>query len=98
MSTILITGKLTFNSIDHFRKEANEIILNPDSKSITIDLISCDYIDSSGLGVLLLYYNRAKEKNKEFNILVKPKSFIEQALKISNFDKLFNITYVQPND
>ena len=69
------------NSLEH------ELDLNPAVKNIVINLSDVDYIDSSGLGVLLGRYKRVtREGGKMFIVGASP-----QVRKIVDMSGLFNI-------
>ena len=57
---------------------------------IKIDLEKLDYIDSTGLGVLISILKKLKTSNKEL-YLVNPKQNVEKIFNITGLDKIFNM-------
>ncbi len=52
--------------VDNFLAEALEIL----PKRLIVDLTSCSLLDSSGIGFLIAYHNKLKEKQPEARIAV----------------------------
>ena len=61
-----------------------------DVDSIDIDLSELDYVSSAGLRVLLVAAKAAKAKGGKVTLLA-PKPATLEVLKISGFDKIFDI-------
>ena len=84
--TISISGK--FNSLLHteFYKEFKS---HPNDHLFIIDLKDCDYIDSSGLGLLtsLSHYVGGNKKA----IIKNAKGMVKDVIKMMQFDKMFNL-------
>ncbi len=64
------------------------ILSQPDIAALVLDLSAVDYIDSSGLGALLLSHRQLKEYDIPV-ILVGLQDMITKLLKISYIDHLF---------
>ncbi|WP_027399617.1 STAS domain-containing protein [Anaerovorax odorimutans] len=64
-------------------EEAYEI----NQSNIELDLTDLNYIDSTGLGVMIGAYGKMKENNKSI-ILLNPKDNIKKLLSITNLDKV----------
>ena len=87
--TISITGDIEMMSIKNFKNELLEIGQNED-KEIGLDLSNVNYIDSSGIGVLISLHKLQKNKGKNLKILkVSPK--VLNVLKLSSLADLFNL-------
>ena len=86
---IIVNGDIEMMTIKNFKQKLFEIGQNVD-KDIEIDLSNVDYIDSSGVGVLisLLKLQKKKGKNLEIN-RVSPK--VLNVLKLSSLSDVFNI-------
>lgn len=69
--------KETLNNV--FEKKEQEIVL---------DFKQLDYIDSTGLGIIIGAYGRMKESGKRINI-INPKANIQKLLTITGLDKIF---------
>lgn len=63
---------------------------NIETKEIIVDMKNVKQIDSSGIGVLVIYMKRLKEKNKELKIL-EPKEEIKRIFKLVNLYSYFEI-------
>ncbi len=86
---IVVTGDIEMMSIKDFKTKLLEVGENVD-KDIEIDLSDVDYIDSSGVGVLISLLKRQKTKGKSLNISkVSPK--VLNVLKLSSLSEVFNL-------
>ena len=87
--TISITGDIEMMSIKNFKNELLEIGQN-EEQDIGLDLSNVNYIDSSGIGVLISLYKLQKNKGKNLKILkVSPK--VLNVLKLSSLADIFNL-------
>ncbi|MBB6218047.1 anti-sigma B factor antagonist [Anaerosolibacter carboniphilus] len=71
-------------------KETLVQILNEHNTSIKINCLELDYIDSTGLGVLIGALKRLKQENKNI-IISNAKSNISKLLTITGLNKIFVI-------
>ena len=71
-------------------KESLVQMLNEKSESIRINCEELDYIDSTGLGVLIGALKRLKQDNKNI-IIFKPRPNILKLLNITGLNKIFLI-------
>ncbi len=86
---IIVTGDIEMMSIKDFKTKLLNVGENVD-KDIDIDLSNVDYIDSSGVGVLISLLKRQKTKGKTLNISkVSPK--VLNVLKLSSLSDVFNL-------
>jgi len=87
---LTMTGRFDFN--DHrLLKSTYDPILQMDSvKRIEIDMAGIDYLDSSALGMLMLFRERAQAVGKTV-VLSHPNTTVAEILDIANFKKLFTI-------
>lgn len=85
---IALKGKLTF--LDHNRFQHIASLLDDDIKFCVLDLTDLDFIDSAGLGMLLLMRDKAFEKSA--NIALKGASGqVKKMIELGQFDTLFLI-------
>jgi anti-anti-sigma factor len=88
-ATYTIAGRL-----DGFTSAAHEAelkaLLAGEASSVTIDLSELEYVSSAGLRVLLMTAKQAKAKGGAV-VLSSPTSVVLDVLKISGFDKIFEI-------
>jgi anti-sigma B factor antagonist len=86
---VIVNGDIEMMTIKSFKQKLFEIGQNID-KDIDIDLSNVDYIDSSGVGVLISLLKLQKKKGKSLNISkVSPK--VQNVLKLSSLSDVFNI-------
>jgi anti-anti-sigma factor len=86
---IKILGRLTYSDYNTFNSITNAIEENADRQCV-IDLEEVDFIDSAGLGMLLLA--RDKVANNKGNITIKgPQGQVKKMLELSKFDTIFLI-------
>ncbi len=86
---VIVEGDIEMMTIKSFKQKLFEIGQNVD-KDIEIDLSGVDYIDSSGVGVLISLLKLQKKKGKQLDInKVSPK--VQNVLKLSSLADVFNI-------
>lgn len=84
---VRVAGEIDILTAPQFRLELDRIF-NETNGDICIYLDALDYIDSTGLGVIIGAYGRMKEKG--FKIVLKqPNNSIEKLLHITSLDKIF---------
>ncbi|HON14946.1 MAG TPA: STAS domain-containing protein [Spirochaetota bacterium] len=86
---IKVIGDIEMMSIKTFKEMLFEVGQNSD-KNIEIDLSEVDYIDSSGVGVLISMLKLQKKKGKEL-IIQKVSSKVLNVLKLSSLSDVFNL-------
>jgi anti-anti-sigma factor len=84
-----ISDKLTSSDLSSFRGLLSEI-RQSSRKVVVLDLSSLDWIDSVGLGMLLLAKELA-EKEELSLVLRSPKGHVKSLLELGRFEKIFNI-------
>ena len=86
---ISVEGELDVSTADKLKEYlhnlADEKILN-----MKINLERLDYIDSTGLGVMIGVLKKLKMDNKEIYIL-NPKSNVKKIFTITGLDKIFKV-------
>lgn len=86
---ISVEGELDVSTADKLKEYlhnlADEKILD-----MKINLERLDYIDSTGLGVMIGVLKKLKMDNKEIYIL-NPKSNVKKIFTITGLDKIFNL-------
>ncbi|WP_455537676.1 STAS domain-containing protein [Terrisporobacter sp.] len=86
---VSLEGELDISTADELKKELHKLV---DEKNIDIrlNLEDLDYIDSTGLGVMIGILKRLKIENKEVYI-EKPKSNVRKIFSITGLDKIFRM-------
>jgi len=86
---IIVDGDIEMMTIKGFKQKLFEVGQNVD-KNIEIDLSHVDYIDSSGVGVLISLLKLQKKKGRTLKIN-KVSSKVLNVLKLSSLSDVFNI-------
>jgi anti-sigma B factor antagonist len=87
--TVSIVGDIEMMSIKDFKNQLLDIGQN-EEKDIGLDLSKVNYIDSSGVGVLISLLKLQKNKGKNLKILkISPK--VLNVLKLSSLSDIFNL-------
>ena len=84
-----ISDKLTSSDLSNFRELLSEIKQCP-CKVIVLDLNNLDWIDSAGLGMLILAKELADKEELEL-VLRSPRGHVKSLLELGRFEKIFNI-------
>ncbi len=87
--TIEIKGRLTYTDYNSFR-QISEILGSSDGRQCSIDLSELEFIDSAGLGMLLLARDKVSEK-KGTIALRGAHGQVKKMLELGKFDTLFLI-------
>lgn len=84
-----ISGEFTFADHGTF-KQMMAALLQPKSLPIVIDISKLDFIDSAGLGMLLLVRDEASKVSRQL-ILKGPHGQVKRMFDLTKFDTLFSI-------
>lgn len=79
---ILLSGELDEHSATHTRVKLDEIFMSKGFNQIIIDLSELDFMDSTGIGVLIGRYKKMKDKNIPIYIC-NPSSHAEKIFKMT---------------
>jgi len=93
---IEIDGDFNVDRADYFRTEIKRLIENG-KRRFVIDFSKCDFIDSTGLGVLLSSYKRLNEVNGELKICSITNPNVLKVFSLTRLDRVFDI-YPTYND
>ena len=93
ISIIHVYGKFTIEDVNYFKEKTSPLMKDP-VKTILANFSDLNYIDSSGIGALILLMNTAKNLNVELVLYNIPKE-IHNVFKIAYLDKFFHITTSQ---
>lgn len=89
-ASVTLSGQLTFPDAKKF-KDILDLTTDNSIKSISLDFIEITFIDSSGLGMLLLLRDDCKTNNKNLTIY-SPQGQVEKMFRVSKFYDLFTIS------
>ena len=86
---VSLAGELDVSTADELKKSLHKLV---DEKNIDmkLNLENLDYIDSTGLGVMIGILKRLKIENKEVYI-EKPKNNVRRIFNITGLDKVFKM-------
>ena len=86
---VSLAGELDVSTADELKKSLHKLV---DEKNIDmkLNLENLDYIDSTGLGVMIGILKRLKIENKEVYI-EKPKNNVRKIFNITGLDKFFKM-------
>jgi anti-anti-sigma factor len=84
-----ISGEFTFADHAAFRELADRLFQTKD-ESLVIDLSQLQFIDSAGLGMLLLARDEASKGSRKL-ILAQPQGQVKRMFSVTKFDQLFTI-------
>lgn len=86
---VSIEGELDVSSADKLKDQLHKIV---DEKmlDVKIDLTNLEYIDSTGLGVIIGVLKKLRVNEKEIYIL-NPRSNVKKIFTITGLDKIFKM-------
>jgi anti-anti-sigma factor len=84
-----ISDKLTSSDLSNFRALLSEI-KQSSRKVVVLDLSNLNWIDSAGLGMLILAKELAEKEELDL-VLRSPRGHVKSLLELGRFDKIFNI-------
>ena len=86
---VSLAGELDVSTADELKKSLHKLV---DEKNIDmkLNLENLDYIDSTGIGVMIGILKRLKIENKEVYI-EKPKNNVRKIFNITGLDKVFKM-------
>lgn len=87
---IKLTGKLDYKGHRLFNEACIPLLQQPGVRTVDIDLAGIDYIDSSGLGLLMVLNEKAQAAGKAV-VLSHPQPTVLKILNVANIGKLIDI-------
>jgi len=85
---ITVSGEIDLENSGNLRQQVQGAL--DDNKAVSVDMSAVNYIDSSGIAVLIESKQRAGEGSKEFKI-VKPSEAVVSVLKLAKLTSFFDI-------
>jgi stage II sporulation protein AA (anti-sigma F factor antagonist) len=92
-----ITGDIDHHSAPGIREEIDRAVREKKPQNLILDLEETDFMDSSGLGLILGRKRKTEEEGCGFVLLNPPKQVL-RILKFAGVDHLMEIQYVKGND
>lgn len=89
---LALGGRFDFTSQRDFSHAVQGALANCDAKEIVLDLANIQYMDSAGIGMLLLAYQWSDKQNASFkveNVCGVPRKLLE----ISRLGEIFDIEF-----
>lgn len=86
---INLEGELDVSTADKLKEYLNEL-LNQEIADMKLNLENLDYIDSTGLGVMIGILKKLKIESKEIYI-VNSKNNVRKIFNITGLDKIFKV-------
>lgn len=86
---ISVSGEFTFTDHGAFKEMMDEII-STRQLAVVIDLARLEFIDSAGLGMLLLARDEARKNDRKL-ILRSPSGQVKRMFGVTKFDTLFTV-------
>jgi len=86
---VIVNGDIEMMTIKEFKEKLFDLGQNVD-KDVELDLSNVDYIDSSGVGVLIRLMKLQKKKGKNLKIS-KVSSQVMNVLQLSSLSDVFNL-------
>ncbi|MEM6450956.1 MAG: sugar transferase [Cyanobacteria bacterium P01_D01_bin.105] len=91
MGTIQLTKSFTVVEAVAFKKSCQEAFLrNPGMKEIALNFAETTFIDSSGIGALVICHKLCEDRGAKLRLINVP-SQVMMALSLTELDKVFNI-------
>jgi HptB-dependent secretion and biofilm anti anti-sigma factor len=88
-SLVSMSGEFTFTDHAQFKTLVTRLFETKDAP-VVIDLSKLEFIDSAGLGMLLLARDEAKKTNRSL-VLRGPSGQVKRMFGVTKFDTLFDV-------
>ncbi|MGA2292843.1 STAS domain-containing protein [Bradyrhizobium sp.] len=86
---VTLSGEFTFTDHVAFREVADRL-LQADDRTIVVELSQLRFIDSAGLGMLLIARDEAGKAGRTL-VLSQPQGQVKRMFAVTKFDELFTI-------
>lgn len=85
---VTMRGKCTFSDYTHFKEVVDQFELHP-VKQVDVELSGLEYVDSSGLGMLLML--NEKTAGRATVRLISPQGQVKKMLEVARLGNVFTI-------
>jgi len=88
--TLRLVGRLEFTDHERLHQMAAEIAADPLPRLLVIDASQLEFIDSAGLGMLLILRDRAEERGRQL-VVRGAKGEVRRSIQLSRIDDLVTL-------
>ena len=85
----MISERITYSDLDKFRQMIAQMIESQTEQTV-MDLSDVEFIDSAGLGMLLLIRDKVIKHDRHL-LLKYPQGQVKRMFAVARFDKMFDI-------
>ncbi len=87
-ATMALRGQFTFADHQNFRDLLKVFESNSEINTLVLDFAGVDFIDSAGLGMMLIAREEAGQRNVKLS-LINSQGQVEKMFRVSKFETLF---------
>jgi stage II sporulation protein AA (anti-sigma F factor antagonist) len=91
------TGDIDHHTAKNMREAIDSLIVRNNPRELELDLSAIDFMDSSGLGLVLGRYKKQSDVGGKFKI-INPSRRIMQILQLAGVEKIIRIERVNKNE
>lgn len=84
---ITLSGELDENSANYTREVLDDILENETFRQVVVDLSELEFMDSTGIGVMIGRYKKLKEQNIQI-YLTNPNKHIDKIFEMTGLYKI----------
>ena len=95
-ATVKLKGEIDHHSASVLRRELDELICRLRPKKLMLDLSGVDFMDSSGLGLIMGRYTLLDSLGGE-TVLLNPTEGIRKILDLAGFSRICRVEIVKKN-
>lgn len=88
--SLALEGRLDYSNTVNFHSRCNNLIAMPDASRVVLDCGKLTYIDSSGIGALMVINDRVTREGKSLE-LRNCSSDVKKVLKLVNLHKVLKL-------
>ena len=88
--TLRIAGRFDLHALPAFRTAFRRLLAACEAARLVVDMAETDYMDSSAVGVLLLFRTDAEKRDRSV-VLIHCNPFVRDMLHTAQFHRLFAI-------
>ncbi len=90
IGTVELEGRVTYANHPELRSTVASLLANPGLTTVRLDLSAVKFVDSSTLGMFLLFREKAGAQGANV-VLVHPSPSVKSTLHVVQFDRLFKV-------